>query len=116
MTDIGERIKQIRKEAKLSQHDFAQSIEVSQGFLSNIEKGRHQATVELLIRITNTYEVDANWLLSGKNKAEYESLPEEHQILIHTYDAASDESKENALIILKNSAAKSKASELKEAK
>lgn len=67
MANIGERIKQVRKDAKLSQVDFAKTLEVTQGFLSGLEKGRYQPTAEFLIRVTTIYQVDANWLLSEED-------------------------------------------------
>lgn len=68
MANIGERIKKIRKEAGLSQVDFAESIDVTQGFLSGLEKGRYQPTADTLICITNIYKIDATWLLTGEEK------------------------------------------------
>lgn len=66
MTDtIGHRIQLVRKNTGLSQVVFAKSLDLSQGFLSNLEKGRYQPTPEILIRITIIYHIDANWLLIG---------------------------------------------------
>lgn len=69
MTDnIGERIQLVRKSTGLSQVKFAESLELSQGFLSNLEKGRYQPTPEILIRITSKYRINANWLLVGEGE------------------------------------------------
>lgn len=66
MTDtIGHRIQLVRKNTGLSQVAFAKSLDLSQGFLSNLEKARYQPTPEILIRIASIYHVDANWLLIG---------------------------------------------------
>jgi transcriptional regulator with XRE-family HTH domain len=69
MTTIGERIKKLRKDAGLSQVKFCAALEVTQSFLSGLEKGRYQPTVALLIRIANIYRPDANWLLTGRSPA-----------------------------------------------
>lgn len=69
MTTIGERIKKLRKDAGLSQVKFCAALEVTQSFLSGLEKGRYQPTVALLIRIANIYQPDVNWLLTGVGSA-----------------------------------------------
>jgi len=64
--NIGERIKLIRKNKGLSQKDFAKKLNLTQGFLSNIEKGRHNPTAEVLNRIANTCDINGHWLLTGE--------------------------------------------------
>lgn len=65
MGEIGYRIKSIRKEKRLNQSEFAKSIEISQGNLSEIEKGNSNPSAETMISIRNKYNVDLNWLLTG---------------------------------------------------
>lgn len=65
MSQIGHRIKSIRKERKLSQSQFAISIGISQGNLSEIEKGNSNPSADTLISIRNKYNVNLNWLLAG---------------------------------------------------
>jgi transcriptional regulator with XRE-family HTH domain len=63
MSDIGYRIKCIRKENNLNQSQFAKSIGISQGNLSEIEMGNSNPSTETLISIRNHYNVNINWLL-----------------------------------------------------
>ena len=123
MSNIGEQIKLLRTAAKLSQIKFAEAIGVTQGFLSRIEKGQHQPTSDLLIRIANTFNTNINWLLLDKGKMflkEEEStflsanLKKEHLLLINAYEAAEEPIKEAALIMLKNSAEKSESTDRKD--
>ena len=123
MANIGEQIKFLRTAAKLSQIKFAEAIGVTQGFLSRIEKGQHQPTSDLLIRIANTFDANINWLLLDKGEMflkneekTYPSanLPKEHLLLINVYDAAEEPIKEAALTMLKNSAEKSKSTDRKD--
>ncbi|WP_411552367.1 helix-turn-helix domain-containing protein [Paenibacillus lautus] len=51
MNEIGYRIKRIRKENNLNQSQFAQSIGISQGNLSEIEMGNGNPSAETLISI-----------------------------------------------------------------
>ena len=65
MSDIGYRIKCIRKENNLNQIQFAKSIGISQGNLSEIEMGKSNPSTETLISIRTQYNVNLNWLLTG---------------------------------------------------
>ncbi|MCK8487059.1 helix-turn-helix domain-containing protein [Paenibacillus sp. MBLB2552] len=65
MKDIGYRIKCIRKENNLNQTQFAKSIGISQGNLSEIEMGNINPSAETLISLRQQYNVNLNWLLTG---------------------------------------------------
>ncbi|WP_251578551.1 helix-turn-helix domain-containing protein [Paenibacillus sp. MER TA 81-3] len=65
MNDIGHKIKCIRKENNLNQVQFAKSIGISQGNLSEIELGNSNPSAETLISIRTQYNVNLNWLLTG---------------------------------------------------
>lgn len=67
---LGSRIMQIRKEKGLRQLDFAKSIGVSQNHVSQVESGLYEATKPLLIAIEHTYNIDREWLLTGKGQKE----------------------------------------------
>ncbi|MDQ6420519.1 helix-turn-helix transcriptional regulator [Paenibacillus sp. LHD-117] len=64
MSDIGYRIKCIRKEINLNQSQFAKSTGISQGNLSEIEMGNSNPSAETLISIRAQYNVNLNWLLT----------------------------------------------------
>lgn len=64
MSEIGYRIKCIRKENNLNQSQFAKSIGISQGNLSEIEIGNSNPSAETLISIRAQYNVNLNWLLT----------------------------------------------------
>lgn len=65
LSDIGYRVKCIRKENNLNQIQFAKSIGISQGNLSEIEIGNSNPSAETLISIRTQYNVNLNWLLTG---------------------------------------------------
>ncbi|WP_347770729.1 helix-turn-helix transcriptional regulator [Gorillibacterium sp. CAU 1737] len=65
LNDIGHKIKCIRKENNLNQVQFAKSIGISQGNLSEIELGNSNPSAETLISIRTQYNVNLNWLLTG---------------------------------------------------
>jgi transcriptional regulator with XRE-family HTH domain len=62
MNAIGDKIKAIRKEHKLTQIGFAATIGISQGRLSEIEKGKTKPSAETLIELRKKFSIDLNWL------------------------------------------------------
>lgn len=65
MNEIGYRIKCIRKENNLNQSQFAKSIGISQGNLSEIEMGNSNPSAETLVSIRVQYNINLNWLLTS---------------------------------------------------
>lgn len=64
---INLRIKDLRKEKKLSQKDFAVSIGVDESQYSKIERGLLQPTINQIVEICSTYKVSADWIVIGAN-------------------------------------------------
>lgn len=86
MSEIGYRIKRIRKENNLNQSQFAQSIGISQGNLSEIEMGNSNPSAETLISIRARYNVDLNWLLTGVDSVDGITYEDHHEKeLVETY-------------------------------
>ena len=62
--NLGEKVRTIRKSHELNQKEFALKIGVSQGTLSDIERGVCLPSYETIIALRNTFQCDLNWLLS----------------------------------------------------
>ena len=62
---IGDRIKTIRKKAKLTQSEFAKSIGIKQATLSDIERGKIGLSTALTSKISKLYYVSSDWILTG---------------------------------------------------
>jgi len=60
---IGSKVKSIRQQHKLNQVQFADSIRISQGRLSEIEQGKTKPSAETLQQLRRQFQVDLNWLL-----------------------------------------------------
>lgn len=60
---IGARVKQVR--GVLNQRDFAESLGVSKGSISQIEQDKAMPSGEFLLKIKTVMAVDLNWLLTG---------------------------------------------------
>ena len=63
-----ERLKAIRSYFDLNQGNFAKSIGLKQGSYSDIERGRTGLSINLLENLVKNYNINANWLLTGKGK------------------------------------------------
>lgn len=63
---IGYRLSRIRKERNLTQADLASQIEVSRGYIADIEVGRTTPSRNFLESIVERFLVNAHWLLLGE--------------------------------------------------
>lgn len=61
--EIGKRIKSARQEKNLSQMQFAELINVSTPYLSDIENGKTNLSLEIFTRIVEALQVSADWLI-----------------------------------------------------
>jgi SOS-response transcriptional repressor LexA/DNA-binding XRE family transcriptional regulator len=115
MDNIGKRIKEIRAGRGLTQKEFARIISISQGYLTNVERGKNQPSSLVLAAIQNKFNVRMEWLKAGKGQKEgldfdyvlglIEHLPKEEkdkveQMLYKSiiYDAIPDEVRARLLL------------------
>lgn len=61
--DVGNRIKQVRKDQNLSQADLAEKMNVSTSYISDVENGKINFSLDTLMRLTEALQVSADWLL-----------------------------------------------------
>lgn len=66
MDMVGERIKEIRIDNKLSQTKFGEMLNVSQDTVSLWEKGKSYPSVEFLYKICLLFDVSADYILGLK--------------------------------------------------
>ncbi|MEC0210982.1 helix-turn-helix transcriptional regulator [Paenibacillus ehimensis] len=66
MLQLGEKVKYIRKTNQLNQKDFADRIGVSQGTLSDIERGNCYPSCEPIIALKKAFKCDLNWLIDDE--------------------------------------------------
>lgn len=60
---LGERIKEIRKDNKLTQKEFADKISVSRPFISRIEADKEKPSESLMKLIAATFGIELNWIM-----------------------------------------------------
>lgn len=59
---ISARLKELRTDLSLTQKEFAQKINASTVSISSYEIGAKTPSLDMLIKISNTYNVSLNWL------------------------------------------------------
>lgn len=65
MRDIGKNIKQLREGKGMTQEALAEQLFVTRQTVSNYETGRTRPDIEMLLRIAQVLETDANTVLYG---------------------------------------------------
>ena len=66
--EIGSRIRSIREGMKLSRNSFSEKINISEVFLSQIERGEKSISLNTLINICNTTGFSSDYILFGNLK------------------------------------------------
>ncbi|MDK9866735.1 helix-turn-helix domain-containing protein [Staphylococcus sp. IPLA37010] len=84
--NIGDNIKKIRKEKGLKQTDFATQLNISQSYLSDLENGRKNISIDTAKQIADKLNVTIGYLTSG-NKM---------------YSDLTDDEKKNEILKFKN--------------
>ncbi len=64
---IGERIAQLRKAKNLSQQKFSYEAEIERSYLTHVEKGRKNISIETLTKLTNALGVSLKEFFNTKN-------------------------------------------------
>ena len=79
METIGDRLKNLRKENKLTQKDMAEKLGIHPNTISMYEKGNRNIPSTMIKKISDTFNVSTDYLLRGeekKKKQEFSSLDE----------------------------------------
>lgn len=62
---MNERLKEIRKELRLTQKEFAKKLGITDSGISRLEKGQNQLTDQMIRSICREFNVNYSWLVSG---------------------------------------------------
>lgn len=79
---LGQRIKEKRLEKGLSQEDLADRIDLSRSYISHVELGSKNASLETVVRIANELGCSANDLLKDSLTSLEDRISKIEQILI----------------------------------
>lgn len=64
--DYGSRIRNLRKNRRLTQEHLAEKLNVSTPYIAKIENGKQTGPVELAVQFSEFFEVSLDYLLVGK--------------------------------------------------
>lgn len=73
-TEMGKRIRGIRKKAEMNQEQFGATLGVVKSSISGYESGDGTPSIEALIKIAEIGQVTLDWLLTGSER-DYQLLP-----------------------------------------
>ena len=68
MRNMGEKIKKIRKDHKLTQAEFAEIFGLSHSHISNIENNRENPSETLILFICSRFNISYEWLRYGEDE------------------------------------------------
>ena len=91
---LGEKLRDWRKNNKISQKDIGEKLEVDQKQISNYENGKSNPSLEGFITICQLMGVSADWLLFDK---EYDSLREDEKEMLKIYNGLNDKNKQKLI-------------------
>lgn len=80
MENIGLRFKEIRKLVKKSQEALAKELGITKQAISNIETAKSLPSIPILVKLTQNFEINLNFLIAGigtpflEDKKTYESI------------------------------------------
>jgi len=63
---IGDRIAKLRKAKNLSQQQFSYDAEIERSYLTHVEKGRKNISVETLLKITKALDISLKDFFDSK--------------------------------------------------
>jgi transcriptional regulator with XRE-family HTH domain len=81
---LGQRIKELRKSKGFSQEKLAEKAETSPNYLSRIERGTDNPTLDMLIKLANALEVEMWEMFDFGHVKSHKELKESIQSLIKT--------------------------------
>ncbi|HAK87603.1 MAG: hypothetical protein A2077_01390 [Nitrospirae bacterium GWC2_46_6] len=67
---LGGRLKTFRKAKNLTLSAFGEILDVSPGYLSEVENGKKALSQDLFILLSEKFNINLNWLLIGEGDAE----------------------------------------------
>lgn len=101
MIGIGERIKNRRKELKLSQTNIYERCDITSGALSKIENGKTTPSIVVFYKLSQVLECDMNWLATGTSSClQTSNLCKQEECILNGFRELSEDDKDELLEIL----------------
>ena len=72
--EVGQRIRQLRQLSDYTQAEFAEAVDISINFLSEIENGKKGLSQERLARISHQLHTSCDYILFGENSKQIDII------------------------------------------
>lgn len=80
MNTLGQRLKQLRLQKKLTQVEFAENLSVKKLQIGLIENDKSNMSLDLAIEISNFYGCSVDWLAKGEEGLKSNEVNEQEEI------------------------------------
>lgn len=99
---IGQRIKERRKELKITQTQIQQETSISSGNLSCIENGKYLPSAVALLELSKILDCSIDWMLTGKSSISESSaiLDNKETNLLNGFRELSEDDQEELIGLL----------------
>lgn len=99
---IGQRIKERRKELKITQTQIQQETSISSGNLSCIENGKYLPSAVALLELSKILDCSIDWMLTGKSSTSDNSiiLDNKENELLNGFRELPEDDREELLCLL----------------
>lgn len=97
--NIGDRLRSIRKNKKISIYQISKETGISQNHISSVELGKRQPTIDTLARLAKPLGITLAELFNEDNTVSV--LTDKERILLENYRTLPDD-KAEALLIISN--------------
>ena len=81
MSDLAERLKEIRRTKNLTQQELGQILGVTKQAVANVESGHNKPSIEFISKLIENLNINSNWFLIGQgemfNASEFEDVKNE---------------------------------------
>ncbi len=98
---IGEKIKKRRKYLGITQEFIANELEVNPSHISNIECGRANPSLTILIKIANTLQCSVDYFILHEYNFTYDKSTEVEDKIIKSLNYCDEDTKHKILKIIK---------------
>lgn len=86
MEASGKRLKELRKQAGMTQTQVAEAIGLEPGTISRIERGIKGSSIETLLLFSDVYRVSTDYILKGNEiKSESNALLKDLEAVLQKY-------------------------------
>lgn len=100
-SELGEKVKLLRKRRNLKQDDLAKVLELSRGQISNLEKGRRNLNLKQLDKLCNYFQIEMSYFLFAETTDSCIDLIDRAKLLFESKELSNSQKEEIFTSIMK---------------